>query len=137
MKYIKGFNEGRYQAKKGTSGIVEFCESYLASILDTNRYTIKYIGSKADKSIEITIKNIGKQALGWDDFKLDFLPFLEMLMREYTVVSSGHKLGNSIVNINGRFFTKEEMEDDNFSFSLIKRLGDWSNHIDYVKIMVK
>ncbi len=135
MKHIKKFSEAKSWIKKEEEqGIEEFCQSYLASILDTNWYTISYIGSKRDNLVEITINSNGKQALRWRDFKIDFLPFLEMLMKEYKVVSSGHKLGRAIVNVNGLELTMDEIMDD--EFEPIKP-GEWGGYAEKVKIRVR
>jgi hypothetical protein len=130
MRYIKRFTEEFEKA----NDIVEFCNSYLASILDTNWYTISYIGSKRDNIVEITIKSNDKQALKWIDFKIDFLPFLEMLMKEYKVVSSGHKSGNAIVNVNGLELTMDEIMDDEF---IPIKPGEWGGYAEKIKILVR
>lgn len=124
MKHIKKFNESIVDVR-------EFCEPYLANLLDTNGasgafYEMTFRNVAISGNIRIYIKSNGKQALKWDEFKMDILPFIEVLSNEFKII------GN--ININGSEFTKEKIFSDEFS---LVRLGDWGNYVEEVAIVVR
>lgn len=125
MKYLRRFNENKAEDVK------DFCELHLASLLDSKFYNLEINTSKKTNMIYITLK-AGKQAFKWEDFRVDFIPFIEMLLidGDYEMVP----LGDKIVTINNKHLNKEELLSDELSF--IKQ-GDWGNYIEDVKIVIR
>lgn len=127
MRYLKGFTENY-----NNDVIVDFCNQHLTSLLEDEGYAltvneynyrslhnINYSANVSSKSFEIIIfKN--DNYLEWDKFKLDFLPFVELLLSNFKVrVMRGRsvKTGdprNNIITMNGQTITKEEILDSNF-----------------------
>lgn len=126
MKHIKRFNEDK------TKDIKEFCELYLANLIDNSELKNVYsfdCRTNPSKMTQIQIKSNGKQALKWDDFKIEFLPFYEMLTKEFKIIP----MGDLVVTINGSHYTKEKIFSDDFS--LVKP-GEWGNYVEKVSLVV-
>lgn len=78
MKYLKRFNESN---DVFIDKLEDFCEKNLAYLLDDGYYF--NISDNGDYS-KIRITNRGKDII-WDNFKDDFLPFLELLEDKYII----------------------------------------------------
>lgn len=100
MKHLRRFNESINKDE-----LVEFCENYLAYLLDKD-FNIEYIGKKShtmpgNKDLEdseiISLKKgyrhdgmaIADPSLmfSWDEIKDHFIPFIHMLSKQYTITN--------------------------------------------------
>lgn len=121
MRYLKGFTH--ISENYNNDVIVDFCNQHLTSLLEdegyvltVNEYNYKTLSMR---SFEIIISK-SDNYLEWDKFKLDFLPFVELLLSNFKVrVIKGRsvKTGeprNNIITMNGQTITKEEILNSNF-----------------------
>lgn len=130
MKHLRKFNENI------DNEIQEFCENYLAYLLDKD-FNIEYVGKKA-KTMPSVNSNIGSDdeilslkkgnrtedmaiadpslMFSWEEIKDHFIPFIHMLSKQYTITNC--KLWNLNKNFNmdkdDRFFI-----DYNYNLSQI------------------
>jgi hypothetical protein len=88
MKHLKKYNE----AVGGVNGVNDFCEGYLANILDDDSYqfnvTEQMSGHRVSPSYYFSLYKVGNGAydiIQWDEIKDQFIPFLHMLIREYSI----------------------------------------------------
>lgn len=118
MKHLKRFNESN------SDDVVEFCEQNLTTLLEDEGYSL-VVNEYSNKtytwgySYEIIISK-SDDYLEWDKFKLDFLPFIELLTSKYKLrvmrgrsVKTG-ELRDNIISMNGQSITKEEILDVDF-----------------------
>ncbi len=85
MKYIKLFNESISQIDRDNKikEIKSFCEMYLVDLTDKGcELTIEYA-----TVVNVYTFRLDTKGLKWSMIKDSFLPFLEMLMKEYKIVS--------------------------------------------------
>jgi hypothetical protein len=118
MKHLRKFNESLNREE-----LQDFCETYLAYLLDDSDFSIKYLGRKShamnykespgnkdlDDSEIISLKKghrtdsmaIGDPSLmfSWDEIKDHFIPFIHMLSKQYTITNC------KLWNLNRKFNT--------------------------------
>jgi hypothetical protein len=88
MKYLKKYNE----AVGGLKEVEEFCANYLANLLDDDSYqfnvTSQMSGYRVSPSYYFSLYKVGNGAydiIKWDNIKDQVIPFLHMLIREYSI----------------------------------------------------
>jgi hypothetical protein len=95
MRYLKKYNEAVY----GVESVEEFCANYLANLLDDDSYqfsvTSQMSGYRVSPSYFVcltrSISYEGRTIEGaqdiiqWNDVKDHIIPFLHMLIREYSI----------------------------------------------------
>lgn len=139
MKHIRKYNE-----EADINDIIKFCNSHLVPLFD-NGYKVEFFkrvsGSRVEniKVIEILITFIDynnfNKGLEWSDIRIDFLPFLEMLIHKYKIIPSvgrsaiTGKIRNNIVEINGQNIIKEQILDDEFVPSI--------SNVRFIKINIE
>ena len=89
MRHLRKFNESKDE-------LVEFCENYLAYLLDDG-YSILATGIGFDEYV-LVLKNATKptnvpidspeRLFPWEEVKDQFIPFLHMLSKQYTIIGS-------------------------------------------------
>ena len=87
MRYLKSFNEGTSFLPEDLNELQYFCETYLAYLIDEGFGIRVRHGSRKDRvRIEFYKGEIHFPiAFSWDDVKDHIIPFLHMLIREYSI----------------------------------------------------
>lgn len=84
MKYLKPFNE-----KFNISDLEEYCNNYLAYLLDEEDFYLEYIDSRMISQCRYTEPIIKlktkKPNYNWDDIKDYFIPFINITSKEYNI----------------------------------------------------
>jgi hypothetical protein len=95
MRYLKKYNE----ALGGVDDVKEFCLNYLANLLDDSTYQLSVTSQMSDyrvspsyfvcltRSISYDGRTIegAQDIIQWNDVKDHIIPFLHMLIREYSI----------------------------------------------------
>ena len=88
MRYLKKYNE----ALGGLEDVEEFCVGYLANLLYDDSYqfnvTEQMSGYRVSPSYYFSLYKVGNGAydiIKWDNIKDQVIPFLHMLIREYSI----------------------------------------------------
>jgi hypothetical protein len=95
MIYLKSYNE----SVGGVDDVKEFCSNYLANLLDDTTYqlsvTSQMSGFRASPSYFVCLTRSisydgrtiegGQDLIKWNDVKDQIIPFLHMLIREYSI----------------------------------------------------
>ena len=88
MKHLRRFNEAVY----GVDEVKEFCGNNLAYLLDDDTYqfsvTSQMSGYRVSPSYYFSLYKVGNGAydiINWNDIKDQVIPFLHMLIREYSI----------------------------------------------------
>ncbi len=130
MKYLKKFNENL--SSDFTLDLKEFCESYLAYLLDEGfevDVQHRYNNTKEYKHDYhfITIKKLGKLSK-WEEIKDYFIPFISILSKEYKL---GYITFYGIKNYTYREpFTQLGMDDRRYKNELVNKIYYAKNIID-------
>ena len=135
MKYLKLFNEGfRTHGVNliSRSELKDFCEMYLAYLIDDTGITITVSQSDRDFLCKDNVNIVISSFMGyendhaifktWGEIKNHFIPFIEMLDKNYNI---GEGKSISMPNaVSKNEFTKEEIlndtPDNNFKLHYIK-----------------
>jgi hypothetical protein len=142
MKHLKKFNEGKSEQE-----LKEFCDDYLAYLYDDG-FTIKIFGGDFNSSyLTSTLpkgrfniwlqKDNAKSFFKWDDVKDYYIPFLQVLLDKYDILSSNdikpsirfrirQKKDYNFVNLNKDFSYIKVLNDDLFDTQ-----GYWKDSIFY------
>ena len=142
MKHLKKFNESLNK-----EDLQDFCENYLAYLLDEG-YSIEslmvsrdsrdgimmmndnlIIFKKGDRPDDVPL-NSPEFLFSWDEIKDQFIPFIHMLSKRYTIIG-GIKiwlLNKKMNNINSRMFIDYEYNlsmifDDKISLEEISQIS--------------
>lgn len=95
MRYLKSYNE----SVGGVDDVKEFCLNYLANLLDDSTYQLSVTSQMSDyrvspsyfvcltRSISYDGRTIegAQDIIQWNDVKDHIIPFLHMLIREYSI----------------------------------------------------
>ena len=88
MKHLRRYNE----AIGGVDEVKEFCGNNLAYLLDDDTYqfsvTLQMSGYRVSPSYYFSLYKVGNGAydiINWNDIKDQVIPFLHMLIREYSI----------------------------------------------------
>ena len=91
MKHLRRYNE----AVGGLKEVEEFCGNNLAYLLDDDTYqfsvTSQMSGYRVSPSYYFSLYKVGNGAydiINWNDIKDQVIPFLHMLIREYSIESA-------------------------------------------------
>jgi hypothetical protein len=126
MKYLKKIFENDLYAQVDEVELKDFCETYLAYLLDDTSFKIEVIDTErsgAKSGYDSYIMWLGKtlvdrriQAFHWNDIKDYYIPFVTMLSREYDLNDEdlAQKDSSIIINFisgNQLFVKASEIED--------------------------
>jgi hypothetical protein len=95
MRYLKSYNE----SAGGVDDVKEFCSNYLANLLDDTTYQLSVTWEMSDYRVSPSYfvsltRNISydgrtiegaQDIIQWNDVKDQVIPFLHMLIREYSI----------------------------------------------------
>ena len=116
MKHLRRYNEAVGDLK----GVEEFCVNYLANLLDDDTYqfsvTLQMSGYSVSPSYYFSLYKVGNGAydiINWGDIKDHIIPFLHMLIREYSI-EPGPLVEQSVLTYNKNLQTQKHVYiDDN------------------------
>lgn len=99
MRYIKSFNEGTYFLTEDLNELQSFCETYLAYLIDEGFGIRVRYGSRKDRArIEFYKEDhIHPVPFSWDDVKDHYIPFYQMLSKEYEISTTPSRINNGEV----------------------------------------
>jgi hypothetical protein len=149
MKYLKKIFENDLYSQVDSDELQDFCETYLAYLLDDTSFKIEVIDAEKWNSYIIWLGktlNPRIQPFKWDDIKDYYIPFVTMLSREYDLNDSDLdqrgllRAGTSIIinfmSGNQLFLKADEIED--WGERLVKRPDYWTgDDIKEIGIVVK
>jgi hypothetical protein len=87
MKHLKPFNENKISELDKAK---DFCETYLANLLDDDRYELELLDLAPFEAISLKLWrkiSVARDIIKWTDIKDHFIPFLFVLNKEYKVIS--------------------------------------------------
>ena len=87
MRYLKNFNEGASFLPEDLNELQYFCETYLAYLIDEGFGIRVRHGSRKDRArVEFYKGELHFPiAFNWDDVKDHYIPFYQMLSKEYEI----------------------------------------------------
>ena len=87
MRYLKTFNEGTSFLPEDLNELQYFCETYLAYLIDEGFGIRVRHGSRKDRArVEFYKGELHFPiAFNWDDVKDHYIPFYQMLSKEYEI----------------------------------------------------
>ena len=137
MKHLKKFNESLQPVE--VDELKDFCETSLAYLLDDGyqvsvsmRDKVKY-PEKQHTIVSLGLKgNMGYRLFDWNDIKDYYIPFLQMLVRRYELVS--YFTDNDYVCFNTemgfRYLSLDQVINDRVGLEIGSRL--WGINIKIV-----
>jgi len=116
MIHLRRFNEAVY----GVDEVKEFCGNNLAYLLDDDTYqfsvTSQMSGYRISPSYYFSLYKVGNGAydiINWNDIKDQVIPFLHMLIREYSIEPAS-LVEESVLTYNKNLQTQKHVYiDDN------------------------
>jgi hypothetical protein len=150
MKYLKKIFENDLYKQVDSDELKDFCETYLAYLLDDTSFKIEVIDTErsgAKSAWDSYIIWLGKtlnpriQPFRWDEIKDYYIPFVTMLCREYDLNDKDldQRESSIIINFmsgNQLFLKADEIED--WGERLVKRPDYWTgDDIKEIGIVVK
>ena len=87
MRYLRSFNEGTSFSPEDLNELQSFCETYLAYLIDEGFGIRVRHGSRKDRArIEFYKEEIHFPVpFNWNDVKDHYIPFYQMLSKEYEI----------------------------------------------------
>ena len=87
MRYLRSFNEGTIFLPEDLNELQSFCETYLAYLIDEGFGIRVRHGSRKDRArIEFYKEDhIHPVPFSWDDVKDHYIPFYQVLSKEYEI----------------------------------------------------
>jgi hypothetical protein len=142
MKYLKKIFESDLYNQVDEVELKDFCETYLAYLLDDTSFKIEVIDTEKWNSYIIwlgKILNPRIQPFKWDDIKDYYIPFVTMLSREYDLndIDLDQRSSSIIINFvsgNQLLVNADSIEDWS---GKITRNGFNGNGIKEIGIVVK
>jgi len=147
MKHLKKFNEARkhkfdYESTLDKEEVQDFCETYLAYLIDDG-YQVSIIENndwkRTHDSMRIIFlhdRNINPTNIEWDRVKDNFIPFLSMLDRNYTI-SKGKFYNEKVIEIDNQEYLLSDVIEDNI-YQPIRGDGNVSKFkFRYINIYIK
>jgi hypothetical protein len=142
MRYLKRIFENDLYSQVDEAELKDFCETYLAYLLDDTSFKIEVVDTEKWDSYIIWLGktlNPRIQPFRWDEIKDYYIPFVTMLSREYDLNDKDLDQRSSSIIINfvsgNQLFVKDsEIEDWG---GKIKRDGFNGNGIKEIGIVVK
>ena len=97
MRYLKNFNEGASFLPEDLNELQYFCETYLAYLIDEGFGIRVRHGSLKDRArIEFYKGELHFPiAFSWDDVKDHYIPFYQMLSKEYEISTTPSRISDS------------------------------------------
>ena len=145
MRYLKRIFENDLYNQVDEVELRDFCETYLAYLLDDSSFKLEVIESLKWDSYIIwlgkTLVDRRIQPFHWNDIKDYYIPFVTMLSREYDLndIDLDQKGSSIIINFmsgNQLFLKADEIED--WGERLVKRPDYWTgDDIKEIGIVVK
>jgi hypothetical protein len=119
LHYLKKIFENDLYKQVDSDELQDFCETYLAYLLDDTSFKIEVIDTEKWNSYIIWLGktlNPRIQPFKWDDIKDYYIPFVTMLSREYDLNDKDldQRSSNIIINFmsgNQLFVKASEIED--------------------------
>jgi len=159
MKYLKTFEKIDFNDIFSLNGsrakreeLTDFCELYLAYLMDDYIKELK-VGKpqllQTDKYVCYIVEIYFNKSVQWDQIKDHFLPFLQMVQKEYgfreyksgEICSIAWKIEDTLVSIPKQYTLKELLDDKietNFTFFIHGRNGnDYKVEGDVVSIKLE
>lgn len=145
MKYLKEFNESFRAPSSFREEVQEFCENYLAYLIDddfsieTNLYHLDPV-SVSFVLIRRFVGEIEPILFSWNEVKDYYIPFLQMLQRKYNVINSSKapsNIANSEVGVVIR--KSDHSPSETTYYTLQEALEDKINTYDkivFIKILI-
>ncbi len=145
LHYLKKIFENDLYNQVDSNELKDFCETYLAYLLDDTSFKIEVIDTETWDSYIIwlgkTLVDRRIQAFSWNDIKDYYIPFVTMLSREYDLndIDLNQRSSSIVINFvsgNQLFVTADGIED--WDGRLTKRPDFYSgNGIKEIGIVVK
>ena len=141
MIHLRRFNEAVY----GVDEVKEFCGNNLAYLLDDDTYqfsvTSQMSGYRISPSYYFSLYKVGNGAydiINWNDIKDQVIPFLHMLIREYSIEPAS-LVEESVLTYNKNLQTQKHVYiDDNPRNRTIKfnryLPGDYTSDFYYMDV---
>lgn len=97
MRYLKNFNEGASFLPEDLNELQYFCETYLAYLIDEGFGIRVRHGSRKDRArVEFYKGELHFPiAFNWDDVKDHYIPFYQMLSKEYEISTTPSRISDS------------------------------------------
>ena len=122
MKYLKSIFENDLYSQVDEVELQDFCETYLAYLLDDTSFKIEVIDTENWDSYIIwlgkTLVDRRIQPFSWDEIKDYYIPFVTMLSREYDLEDErleqrgyGYSIIINFVSGNQLYVKADEIED--------------------------
>lgn len=125
MKYLKKIFENDLYSQVDDTELKDFCETYLAYLLDDTSFKIEVIDTEKWDSYIIwlgkTLVDRRIQPFKWGDIKDSYIPFVTMLSREYDLNDRDLDQRSSSIIIN--FVSGNQL------FVNIDSIEDWGGRI--------
>ena len=96
MRYLRDFNEGTSFLPRDLNELQYFCETYLAYLIDEGFGIRVRHGSRKDRArIEFYKEDhIYPVPFNWDDVKDHYIPFYQMLSKEYDIDTTPSRISD-------------------------------------------
>ena len=131
MKHLKNFNEARkhkfdYESTLDKEEVQDFCETYLAYLIDDG-YQIKVFKDNDWKRTHDSIRIVflhdtnwdNPTNIEWDRIKDNFIPFLSMLDKSYTI-SKGKVYNEKVIEIDNQEYILSDVIDDKIFYNKLR-----------------
>lgn len=149
MRYLKSFNEGTIFFPKDLNELQYFCETYLAYLIDEGfGIRVRHGSRKSRARIEFYKEDhIYPVPFSWDDVKDHYIPFYQMLSKEYEIDTTPSRITNGEVEYKecsvkfdyrkpakqlweteAKWFTEEEIVND--------EVGDLGKYVGVISIFL-
>ena len=155
MRYLRSFNEGTSFSPEDLNELQSFCETYLAYLIDEGFGIRVRHGSRKDRArIEFYKEEIHFPVpFNWNDVKDHYIPFYQMLSKEYEIstmsdrcLASGtptngdyevrtcsvkfeyRKPGKQLWETEAKWFTEQEIIND--------EVGDLGSYVGVISIFL-
>jgi hypothetical protein len=153
MRYLRNFNEGSFLPTH-LNDLQYFCETYLAYLLDEGFVIRVRYGSRKDRARIEFYKDDDNlpfthfpAPFNWDDVKDHYIPFYQMLSKEYEIsttpsrITNGEveykecavkfkyrKPGKQLWETEARWFTEQEIIND--------KVGELGKYVGEISILL-
>ena len=149
MRYLRSFNEGTIFFPKDLNELQYFCETYLAYLIDEGfGIRVRHGSRKSRARIEFYKEDhIYPVPFNWDDVKDHYIPFYQMLSKEYEIDTTPSRITNGEVEYKecsvkfdyrkpakqlweteAKWFTEEEIVND--------KVGDLGKYVGIISIFL-
>ena len=132
MKHLKRFNEASF-LPEDLNELQSFCETYLAYLIDEGFGIRVRHGSRKDRArIEFYKEDhIHPVPFNWDDVKDHYIPFYQMLSKEYDIDTTRfeyRKPARQLWETGPLWFTEDEIVND--------KVGELGKYVGVISIFL-